>query len=67
MTTTDTQPREFTPNERAYIRSELDQVFSHFPPVADGIQLRIVRLVFAVARQMTESIRIPGVCHAAAA
>jgi len=43
MTTTDTQPSEFTPNERAYIRSELDQVFSTFPTVADGIQLRTWR------------------------
>jgi hypothetical protein len=43
MTTTETQPSEFMPNERAYIRSELDQVFSTFPTVADGIQLRTWR------------------------
>jgi 2-hydroxychromene-2-carboxylate isomerase len=43
MTTTDTQPSEFTPNERAYIRSELDQFFSTFPTIADGIQLRTWR------------------------
>jgi hypothetical protein len=38
VTTTDTQPSEFTPSERAYIRSELDQFFSTFPTVAEGIQ-----------------------------
>jgi hypothetical protein len=43
MTTTDRQPSEFTPDERTYIRSELDQVFSTFPGVADGIQLRTWR------------------------
>jgi 2-hydroxychromene-2-carboxylate isomerase len=43
MTTTDIQPSEFTPTERAYIRSELDQFFSTFPTVADGIQLRTWR------------------------
>jgi hypothetical protein len=43
VTTTDIQPSEFTPTERAYIRSELDQFFSTFPTVADGIQLRTWR------------------------
>jgi hypothetical protein len=43
MTTTDTQPSEFTPNERAYIRNELDRFFSTFPTIADGIQLRTWR------------------------
>jgi len=43
MKTTDTEPSEFTPNERAYIRSELDQFFSTFPAIADGIQLRTWR------------------------
>lgn len=43
MTTTDPQPSEFTPTERAYIRSELDQFFSTFPTIADGIQLRTWR------------------------
>jgi 2-hydroxychromene-2-carboxylate isomerase len=43
MMTTDTQPGEFTSIERAYIRSELDQFFSSFPTVADGIQLRTWR------------------------
>ena len=43
MTTTDIQPSEFTPTERAYIRSELDQFFGTFPTVADGIQLRTWR------------------------
>ena len=43
MTTTDTPPSEFTPNERTYIRSELDQCFSTFPTVAEGIQLRTWR------------------------
>ena len=43
MTATETQPSEFTASERAYIRSELDQVFSTFPAIADGIQLRTWR------------------------
>jgi 2-hydroxychromene-2-carboxylate isomerase len=43
MMTTDVQPSELTPNERAYIRGELDQFFSTFPTIADGIQLRTWR------------------------
>ena len=33
----------FTPGERDYIRRELDQFFSTFPSVADGVQLRTWR------------------------
>jgi hypothetical protein len=34
---------EFTPAERAYIRSELDRFFSTLPTVAEGFQLKVWR------------------------
>jgi hypothetical protein len=40
MTTTDTPAETFTPVERAYIRSELDQYFTTLPTVAEGLMLR---------------------------
>jgi hypothetical protein len=36
-------PADFTPIERAYIRSELDQFFSTLPSVAEGFQLKVWR------------------------
>ncbi len=42
MATHTTQPDSgFSPEERAYIRRELDMVFSTLPTVADGLQLKI--------------------------
>ena len=35
--------RGFAPDEREYIRRELDQFFSSFPTVAEGFQLRVWR------------------------
>jgi len=46
MTKTKTQTAPiigFTPNERAYIRTELDIFFSTLPTVADGFQLKTWR------------------------
>src|SRR5271166_5112155 len=44
MTKTQTAPIiGFTPNERAYIRTELDIFFSTLPSVADGFQLKTWR------------------------
>jgi hypothetical protein len=43
MTTTDGLAASFTPVERDYIRRELDQLFSTFPSVAEGFQLRTWR------------------------
>jgi hypothetical protein len=40
MTTTDAQVENFTPAERAYIRTELDRHFTTFPTVAEGLMLR---------------------------
>jgi hypothetical protein len=40
MTTTDAQVENFTPAERAYIRTELDRYFTTFPTVAEGLMLR---------------------------
>jgi hypothetical protein len=41
MTETQTAPDGgFTPNERAYIRGELDLFFSTLPSVAEGFQLK---------------------------
>ena len=44
MTTSDIPAASgFTPAEREYIRHELDQFFSTFPSVAEGLQLRTWR------------------------
>ena len=44
MTETQTAPSVvFTPNERAYIRNELDIFFSTLPTVAEGFQLKTWR------------------------
>jgi hypothetical protein len=44
MTETQTAPSvTFTPNERAYIRNELDIFFSTLPTVAEGFQLKTWR------------------------
>ncbi len=41
MATHTTQPEiGFSPEERAYVRRELDMVFSTLPAVADGLQLK---------------------------
>jgi hypothetical protein len=34
---------DFTPGERAYIRSQLDRFFSTLPTVAEGFQLKVWR------------------------
>lgn len=34
---------DFTPIERAYVRSQLDRFFSTFPTVAEGFQLKVWR------------------------
>ena len=34
---------DFTPSERAYIRSQLDRFFSTLPTAADGFQLKVWR------------------------
>ena len=39
----DTVSADFTPSERAYIRSQLDRFFSTLPTAADGFQLKVWR------------------------
>jgi hypothetical protein len=44
MSKTQTEPfAGFTSGERAYIRGELDRIFSTLPTVAEGFQLKIWR------------------------
>jgi hypothetical protein len=72
MTETQTAPSVvFTPNERAYIRNELDIFFSTLPTVAEGFQLKTWRggpdrgkpKISPVAKGLLDRGRPPGTRH----